>query len=193
MVLLSGIRCVLLLKGTNSDMDWIMMRFLVMWLSQLPFGSYLLWLSLANGTYDTLIFRMLFFMVFLMRRYIWSWIYWSWQAQSLLQTCQVTILTETGSSCMACPSQLCSWLFGILTISGWYVIVHSSVPGCNHLLIGVHWWYIVISSLALVIHRFISQLRSGFSVKYLGALHYFLGIEVSSPSSGTLLLLRQHK
>jgi hypothetical protein len=46
-----------------------MMRFLVMWLSQLPFGSYLLWLSLANGTYDTLIFRMLFFMVFLMRRY----------------------------------------------------------------------------------------------------------------------------
>jgi hypothetical protein len=47
--------------------------------------------------------------------------------------------------------------------------------------------------LALVIHRFISQLRSGFSVKYLGARHYFLGIEVSSPSSGTLLLLRQHK
>jgi hypothetical protein len=38
----------------------------------------------------------------------------------------------------------------------------------------------------------ISQLRSEFSVKDLGVLHYFLGIEVSSPSSGSLLL-RQRK
>jgi hypothetical protein len=51
---------------------------------------------------------------------------------------------------------------------------------------------IVLSSTAAAIPRLISQLRSEFSVKDLGILHYFLGIEVSSPSSGTLLL-RQRK
>jgi histone deacetylase 1/2 len=34
----------------------------------------------------------------------------------------------------------------------------------------------------------ISQLRSEFSVKDLGILYYFMGIEVSSPTSGSLLL-----
>jgi histone deacetylase 1/2 len=38
----------------------------------------------------------------------------------------------------------------------------------------------------------IAQLRSEFSVKDLGVLHYFLGIEVHSPSSGSLHL-RQRK
>ena len=38
----------------------------------------------------------------------------------------------------------------------------------------------------------ISQIRSEFSVKDLGVFHYFLGIEVSSPSSGGLVL-RQRK
>jgi histone deacetylase 1/2 len=47
---------------------------------------------------------------------------------------------------------------------------------------------IVLSSTAAAIPRLISQLRSEFSVKDLGVLHYFLGIQVSSPSPGTLLL-----
>ncbi|KAK1612276.1 hypothetical protein QYE76_035949 [Lolium multiflorum] len=51
---------------------------------------------------------------------------------------------------------------------------------------------IVLSSTAVAIPKLISQLRSEFSVKDLGILHYFLGIEVSSPSSGSLLL-RQRK
>ncbi|KAK1601808.1 hypothetical protein QYE76_048279 [Lolium multiflorum] len=51
---------------------------------------------------------------------------------------------------------------------------------------------IVLGSTAVAIPKLISQLRSEFSVKDLGILHYFLGIEVSSPSSGSLLL-RQRK
>ncbi|KAK1626563.1 hypothetical protein QYE76_000878 [Lolium multiflorum] len=51
---------------------------------------------------------------------------------------------------------------------------------------------IVLSSTATTISRLIHQLRSEFSVKDLGILHYFLGIEVSAPSSGSLLL-RQRK
>ncbi|KAK1661389.1 hypothetical protein QYE76_049548 [Lolium multiflorum] len=47
---------------------------------------------------------------------------------------------------------------------------------------------IVLSSLEGAIPRLIGKLRSEFSVKDLGALHYFLGIEVSSPSAGHLLL-----
>ncbi|XP_051229106.1 uncharacterized mitochondrial protein AtMg00810-like [Lolium perenne] len=47
-------------------------------------------------------------------------------------------------------------------------------------------------SAATAIPRLINQLSSEFSVKHLGVLHYFLGIEVSSPSSGSLLL-RQRK
>jgi histone deacetylase 1/2 len=51
---------------------------------------------------------------------------------------------------------------------------------------------IVLSSSASDVPRLISQLRSTFSVKDLRVLHYFLGIEVSTPSPGRLLL-RQHK
>jgi hypothetical protein len=51
---------------------------------------------------------------------------------------------------------------------------------------------IVISSSAAAIPRLIGELRSEFSVKDLGLLHYFLGIEVDSRTSGTLLL-RQRK
>ncbi|KAK1613214.1 hypothetical protein QYE76_036887 [Lolium multiflorum] len=51
---------------------------------------------------------------------------------------------------------------------------------------------IVLSSSAAAIPRLISQLRSEFSVKDLGVLHYFLGIEVLSPTPGSLLL-RQRK
>jgi hypothetical protein len=51
---------------------------------------------------------------------------------------------------------------------------------------------IVLSSTAAAIPRLVGQLRSEFSVKDLGVLHYFLGIEVSSPSTGALLL-RQRK
>jgi histone deacetylase 1/2 len=47
---------------------------------------------------------------------------------------------------------------------------------------------IVLSSSASAIPRLISQIRSTYSVKDLGALHYFLGIEVSTPSPGRLLL-----
>jgi histone deacetylase 1/2 len=51
---------------------------------------------------------------------------------------------------------------------------------------------IVVSSTASAIPRLIAQLRSEFSVKDLGTLHYFLGIEVDSRTPGSLLL-RQHK
>ncbi|XP_071681022.1 uncharacterized mitochondrial protein AtMg00810-like [Lolium perenne] len=51
---------------------------------------------------------------------------------------------------------------------------------------------IVLSSLSSAIPRLISQLWSEFSVKDLGVLHYFLGIEISSPTSGSLVL-RQRK
>jgi histone deacetylase 1/2 len=51
---------------------------------------------------------------------------------------------------------------------------------------------IVISSTAAAIPKLISELRADFSVKDLGVLHYFLGIEVHSPSSGSLIL-RQRK
>jgi histone deacetylase 1/2 len=51
---------------------------------------------------------------------------------------------------------------------------------------------IVLSSSALAIPRLIAQLSSTFSVKDLGVLHYFLGIEVSFPSPGNLVL-RQRK
>jgi histone deacetylase 1/2 len=51
---------------------------------------------------------------------------------------------------------------------------------------------IVLSSTVAAIPRFISQLRSEFSVKDLGVLHYFLWIEVSSPTSD-ILLIRQRK
>jgi histone deacetylase 1/2 len=51
---------------------------------------------------------------------------------------------------------------------------------------------IVLSSSPGAIPRLIAQLRSEFSVKDLGVLHYFLGIEVQSPSPGCLLL-RQRK
>jgi hypothetical protein len=47
---------------------------------------------------------------------------------------------------------------------------------------------IVLSSTAAAIPKLISQLCSEFSVKDLGVLHYFLEIEVSSSSSGSLLL-----
>jgi histone deacetylase 1/2 len=47
---------------------------------------------------------------------------------------------------------------------------------------------IVLSSPTEVIPRLISQLRSKFSVKDLGVLHYLLGIEVSSSLSDSLLL-----
>jgi histone deacetylase 1/2 len=51
---------------------------------------------------------------------------------------------------------------------------------------------IVLSSTSVAIPRLISQLRSEFFVKDLGVLHYFMGIEVSSPSS-RILLLRHRK
>ncbi|XP_071680948.1 uncharacterized mitochondrial protein AtMg00810-like [Lolium perenne] len=51
---------------------------------------------------------------------------------------------------------------------------------------------IVISSSAAAIPNLIGELRSEFSVQDLGLLHYFLGIEVDSRTSGTLLL-RQRK
>jgi histone deacetylase 1/2 len=51
---------------------------------------------------------------------------------------------------------------------------------------------IVISSTASAIPRLIDELRSEFSVKDLGVLHYFLGIEVHSPSTGSLIF-RQRK
>jgi histone deacetylase 1/2 len=51
---------------------------------------------------------------------------------------------------------------------------------------------IVLSSTAAAIPRLISELQSEFSVKDLGVLHYFLGIEVSSPTPGSLHL-RQRK
>jgi hypothetical protein len=47
---------------------------------------------------------------------------------------------------------------------------------------------IVVSSTATAIPKLISQLRADFSVKDLGILHYFLGIEVDSSSSGSLIL-----
>jgi histone deacetylase 1/2 len=50
----------------------------------------------------------------------------------------------------------------------------------------------LLSSTAFSITRLIAQLRSEFSVKDPGVLHYFLGIEVSSPSLGSLVL-RQRK
>jgi hypothetical protein len=49
---------------------------------------------------------------------------------------------------------------------------------------------IVLSSTTTAIPRLIGHLRSKFSVKDLGVLHYFFGIEVSTLSSGSLLLLR---
>jgi hypothetical protein len=51
---------------------------------------------------------------------------------------------------------------------------------------------IVLSSSATAIPQLIAQLGSSFSVKDLGVLHHFLGIEVSSPSSGRIVL-RQRK
>jgi histone deacetylase 1/2 len=51
---------------------------------------------------------------------------------------------------------------------------------------------IVLSSCASAIPQLIDQLWSTFSVKDLGVLHYFLGIEVSSPSPDRLVL-RQWK
>ncbi|KAK1607289.1 hypothetical protein QYE76_030962 [Lolium multiflorum] len=51
---------------------------------------------------------------------------------------------------------------------------------------------IVLSSISAAIPRLLDQLRSEFSVKDLGVLHYFLGIEVSSLTSGSLVL-RQRK
>ena len=47
---------------------------------------------------------------------------------------------------------------------------------------------IVISSTVAAIPRLILELRIEFSVKDLGVLYYFLGIEVSSPTSGSLVL-----
>jgi hypothetical protein len=47
---------------------------------------------------------------------------------------------------------------------------------------------IVIRLTVAAIPRLISELRAEFSVKDLGVLHYFLGIEVQSPSSGSLIL-----
>jgi histone deacetylase 1/2 len=47
---------------------------------------------------------------------------------------------------------------------------------------------IVLSSTTEAIPRLISHLRSKFSVKDLGVLHYLLGIEVSSSLSDSLLL-----
>jgi len=39
-----------------------------------------------------------------------------------------------------------------------------------------------------LIHSFVSQLNSVFSLEDLGTLYYFLGIEVKSHSDGSLLL-----
>jgi histone deacetylase 1/2 len=50
----------------------------------------------------------------------------------------------------------------------------------------------VLSASSMAIPQLIAQLGSSFTVKDLGVLHYFLGIEVSSPSSGGLVL-RQRK
>ena len=47
---------------------------------------------------------------------------------------------------------------------------------------------IVISSTAAAIPRLITALRADFAMKDLGVLHYFLGIEVDSSSSGRLIL-----
>jgi histone deacetylase 1/2 len=60
--------------------------------------------------------------------------------------------------------------------------------GCCSLSTGYVDDMIVLSSTAAAIPRLISQLHSQLYVKDLGVLHYFLGIEVSSPSSGSLLL-----
>jgi hypothetical protein len=49
---------------------------------------------------------------------------------------------------------------------------------------------IIPDSTAAAIPRLISQLRCEFYGKDLGVLYYFLGIEVSSPSSGSPLLRR---
>jgi histone deacetylase 1/2 len=45
---------------------------------------------------------------------------------------------------------------------------------------------IVLSSSASAVPRLIAQLQSTFSVKDLGVLHYFLGIEISTPLPGRL-------
>jgi histone deacetylase 1/2 len=76
-----------------------------------------------------------------------------------------------------------------VTDTSLFVLRHSGIT--VYLLIYVD-DIIVLSSTAAAIPKLISQLRSEFSVKDLGVLHYFLGIEVSSPSSSSLLL-RQRK
>lgn len=50
---------------------------------------------------------------------------------------------------------------------------------------------IIISSSPSAIEKFLAQLRRHFAVKDLGALHYFLGIQVTHSPNG--LILTQHK
>jgi hypothetical protein len=51
-------------------MVWIMMRPSVMWLSQLLFVCFLLWLFLVDSIFASLIFKMPFLMASRMKRYI---------------------------------------------------------------------------------------------------------------------------
>jgi hypothetical protein len=51
---------------------------------------------------------------------------------------------------------------------------------------------IILSPSASVVPRLIAQLGSTFSAKDLGVLHYFLGIEVSSPSNLSCVSASMH-
>ncbi|KAK1695960.1 hypothetical protein QYE76_012657 [Lolium multiflorum] len=75
--------------------------------------------------------------------------------------------------------------FSALQDTGTWRLV-PPIPGVN--LIDSRWIFKVKLHADGSIERLIGKLRSEFSVKDLGALHYFLGIEVSSPSAGHLLL-----
>ena len=51
---------------------------------------------------------------------------------------------------------------------------------------------IVVSSDAAAVDKLLDKLRSDFALKDLGSLHYFLGIKVSTLSSGLLLTQRKY-